>query len=511
MILKKILLAGMACLLLQAAGAGPLTTVRVAQGKLQGTEIDRVAIFKGIPFAVPPIGELRWKAPQPAKAWKGVLKADAFKPAGWQIPWEKGPYPMSEDCLYLNVWTPAKSSADRLPVMVWIHGGAFTGGRTASFDGMAFAKKGVLFVSIAYRLGALGFLAHPELSKESADRVSGNYGILDQIAALKWIQKNIASFGGDPRKVTIFGESAGGISVSILCGSPLCKELFRGAICESGGSFGPLGYGRQYNGVSALKDAEKDGEAFAAKAGAKSISDLRKIDAQELLKVQGSFWPNVDGYAILDDQYKLYEQGRYNDVNVMIGTNSDEGAMFSHQSTFDEYAKGLKEKFGIFSDRFEKAYPFTSDEETKTSAADIFRDAGFAWPTYSWAQLQAKTGKARVFVYYFDQPQPADPVTHKVPRGANHASELVYVFKGLNPVTATDSDYKLSEMMCSYWVNFAKAGNPNGKNLPQWPVYDNSRQAVMYLMNTPEPHSWAHKDNLLLMDEFYKYLRNKSK
>lgn len=503
----RFFLIGMACLLLQGLNAKPLTNVKVTEGTVQGISTDGVAIYKGIPFAAPPVGDLRWKAPQPAMTWKGILKADQYKPANMQIPWGNQTFPMSEDCLYLNVWTPAQTAGDKLPVMVWIHGGGFTGGRAEGFDGMPFAKKGVVYVSISYRLGALGFMAHPELTKESPNNVSGNYGILDQIEALKWIQKNIAAFGGDPKNVTIFGESAGAISVSILCCSSLCKDLFRRAISESGGSFGPAGYSRNLNGVSLLETAEKDGIAFADNLDAKSISELRKVDAQTLLKTPGNFWPIVDGYAIQGDQYKLYQQGKYNDVDILIGTNSDEGAMFAHPSSLDQYLGQMKEKYGPYYDKMIKAYPVGKEEETVNSAADLFRDAGFAWPTYSWAQLQSQTGKGKIFVYYFDPIQQADPVTHKIPRGANHASEIAYVFKTLDLKWATESDRNLSEIMCSYWVNFAKNGNPNGSNLPQWPAYDNQKQTVMYLKNTSEPNTWAHKDKLILMDDFFKYLR----
>lgn len=481
--------------------------VTVSGGQIQGTVQDGVSIYKGIPFAAPPLGDLRWKDPQPVQSWSGVLTTSNFKPAPMQRPWAK--IDISEDCLYLNVWTPAKQPDEKLPVMVWIYGGAFAGGSTSYTDGLPFAKQGVIYVSIAYRVGALGFMTNPELNAESPHHTSGNYGILDQIAGLKWVQENISKFGGDPSKVTIFGESAGAISVSILCASPLCKGLFRAAISESGGSFGPKDCGREYNGVNSLKTVEQRDVDFMKSLGAQSIADLRKVDAEKLIDdPTNNFWPIIDGYAITDDQYLLYQQGKYNDVNIMVGTNSDEGAMFSQATNVASYKKQAQEKYGKYYNRIMKAYPAKTDEETAYAAADIFREAGFAWPTYAWAKLQYQTGKKNVFVYYFDQPQPIDQRTGKRPRGANHASEIPYVYKVLQPDVYTQSDKQLSDIMSAYWVNFAKNGNPNGQGLPNWPAYDNQKQKVMWLHMTPEAKSWAHKSNLLLMEELFKDLRN---
>ena len=292
--------------------------VKVEGGWIQGTVTKDLTVFKGIPFAAPPVGDLRWKAPQPVEKWEGVKQTTKFAPA----PMQGGnpPSGKSEDCLYLNVWTPAKSADEKLPVLVWIYGGGFSFGSTAEpvYNGENLAKKGVILVSIAYRVGQLGFLALPELNAENPHHVSGNYGLLDQIAGLKWIQNNIAAFGGDPGKVTIFGESAGGISVSMLCASPLAKGLFQGAISESGGSFGPT-RPTTYPGenMKTLKEAEVDGEAYVKKAGVSSIAELRKIEADKLPMGfgMGSAWPIVDGYVIPDDQYKLYKAGKYNDVS----------------------------------------------------------------------------------------------------------------------------------------------------------------------------------------------------
>lgn len=303
---------------------------KVAQGDIEGVEHNGAALYKRIPYAEAPVGELRWKAPVPKAPWQGVYKADEWgaRPPQPAAPGQDGG--MSEDCLYLSVTTPAKSTDEKLPVFVMIHGGGFL---TGSYMGTqeSFVEEGIIYCSIEYRLGALGFMAHPQLSAESPNKISGNYGILDQIEALRWIHNNIAAFGGDPDKVTIAGESAGGISVSILCGSPLAKGLFRGAICESGSSFWPVGDSR--NGNTAILHsaaAEKEGLAFQKRMGKKNIKQMRKLSTKELVdstSMEG-FWPIVDGYAITDDQYKLYEKGIYNDVNVIVGWNSDEGSLF---------------------------------------------------------------------------------------------------------------------------------------------------------------------------------------
>jgi para-nitrobenzyl esterase len=479
-------------------------------GKVEGTVENGIKVFKGIPFAAPPVGGLRWKAPQPAKPWEGVLKADKFAPAC--------PQPMkmeqSEDCLYLNVWTPANLANEKLPVMVWIHGGGFFVGNPSEplYNGIEFARKGVIFVSIAYRVGPLGFLAHPDLSAESPNKVSGNYGLLDQIEALKWVQKNISAFGGDPAKVTIFGESAGAISVSMLCASPLAKGLFRGAISESGGNFGPVGETRQ-DGIISLKGAENSGVGFMERMGAKSIDELRKMDPQELFKDPasgiGGFWPNADGYVIPDDQYKLYEAGKYNDVNVIIGTNSDEGAMFAGPSEPDIYKKGIEGRFGDFAGKILEMYPGDTKEQTQTSSADIFRETAFAWPSWAWARLQSRTGKSKIFMYYFNQQQPKTP---DLPanlnfRGAPHGADIRYVFKYQDKNIYTEDDLKLGELMTTYWINFAKNGDPNGENLTVWPEFKENNPSYMYLSYPPKQGPVPNLDKLELMEEYFKYRR----
>ncbi|MDR2653645.1 MAG: carboxylesterase family protein [Prevotellaceae bacterium] len=495
-----------------------LSTVKVDGGKIEGTLENDIYVFRGIPFAAPPVGDLRWKAPQPVTPWDGILKADNFAPSCPQITMIPGAnqLELSEDCLYLNVWTPAKTTDEKLPVMVWIYGGGFAMG-SASFplySGDELAKRGIILVTVTYRVGALGFLAHPELTAESPEKVSGNYGLLDQIAALKWVQKNIEAFGGDPAKVTIFGESAGAISVSMLCASPLAKGLFCGAISESGGSFEPVRAVRGSDGIQSLEAAERDGLNFAQRMGANSIDELRKLKPEQWLNdasaQMGGFWPVVDGYVIPDDQYKLYEQGKYNDVNVLIGTNSDEGSMFARPAeSVAEYQKGIRERFGVFADRILEAYPANTIDETYSSAADIFRETAFAWPTYAWANLQSATGKSNVFVYYFDQPQPPSPFFPAKVRGSAHASEMNYVFHHLNTNTATESDVKLADIMIKYWTNFAKYGDPNGEDLPKWETYSADNPFVILLKDIPQRIDLPNKDKLILMEEYFKYLREK--
>lgn len=485
--------------------------VKVDGGLVQGVTEDGLTVYRGIPFAAPPIGDLRWEAPQPVEKWDGVRETKKFAPA--PIQGGNPPSGKSEDCLYLNVWSPAKSNSERLPVLVWIYGGGFSFGATseASYSGEKLAKKGVVLVSIAYRVGQLGFLAHPELSAENAQHVSGNYGLLDMIAGLKWVQKNIAAFGGDPGKVTIFGESAGGIAVSMLCASPLAKGLFHGAISQSGGSFGPS-RPTTYPGenLKRLREAEKGGEAYAQLAGASSIAELRKIDADKLPggRGPGMAWPIIDGYVIPDDQYKLYEAGKYNHVPVLVGYNSDEGASFGPPKTPQEYIENTKKRYGKFADDLLKAYPVGTNNVPK-SARDLMRDAAFGWHTWSWARLQAKTSKTKVFYYYFDQhpDYPAD--SPKAGYGSGHGQDVSYVFEHLDPSNpqTTKTDLAISDAMGTYWTNFAKYGDPNGKGVPQWPAFSETNPTVMYFSQTPHTGPVPDAASLNVLNEYFKWRR----
>jgi para-nitrobenzyl esterase len=499
----------------------PVTLVSVEGGKVEGVIENNITVFKGIPFAQPPVGDLRWKAPQPVKKWEGVLKANKFAPACPQMKLKYPgftPPPTSEDCLYLNVWTPAKSSGERLPVMVWIYGGGFAMGATSApvYSGEGLANMGVIVVSIAYRVGPLGFMAHPELTAEAPNKVSGNYGLLDQIEALKWVQKNIKAFGGDPTKVTIFGESAGAESVSILAASPLTRGLFRGAISESGGSFSPVKSARVPDCMQQLSGAENLGVEFMKRMGVSNLSELRKVSPDKWLDdpmaQMGGFWPVVDGYVIAGDQYKLYEEGKYNDVAAIIGTNSDEGSLFVRAVPPDQYLQYVAAHFGPVSDKILKLYPVDSVTGTYRPLADLFRDGVFAWPSWSWAKLQTKTGKAKVFTYYFDEFK-KEPMYAggPLPAGAAHGSELVYVFKHLeqNPnAKVTDEQKSLSEQMAKYWTNFTKNLDPNGEGLPQWPVFSEDKPTTLYFQGAPHVGPVPNIDKLKGIDEYFNWKRN---
>ncbi len=485
--------------------------IKIDDGILQGTIENGLTVFKGVPFAAPPVGDLRWKAPQPVEKWEGIKQAVDYAPA----PMQGGnpPSGKSEDCLYLNIWTPAKSANEKIPVLVWIYGGGFSFGSTSEpvYDGAKLAEKGVVLVSIAYRVGQLGFLAHPELSEESPNQVSGNYGLLDMIAGLQWVQKNIEAFGGDPKKVTIFGESAGGIAVSMLCASPLAKGLFHGAISQSGGSFGPY-RATTYPGenLKNLKGAEKAGLKYAELAGAISLEELRSLPADSLPMGWGigSAWPIIDGIVIPDDQYKLYEAGQYNDVPVLIGYNSDEGLSFTRTKNPKDFIESVNHRYGKFSEDLLKAYP-VAEKSVPRTARNLSRDAAFGWHTWSWAKLQTKTGKSSVYLYYFDQHPEYPKDSPQSDFGSPHAQDVAYVFQHLDPANSqtTKSDLVLSEAMGKYWTNFAKYGNPNGEGVPNWPVFTEDSPSVMYLGPSLNPGPVPSYQSLQVLDSYFKWRR----
>jgi para-nitrobenzyl esterase len=426
----------------------------VTGGRVAGVEANGIVSFKGIPFAAPPVGALRWKAPQSVQPWSGVKQADRFGPGCVQAPSPYTQVPsMSEDCLYLNIWTPAKAANDRLPVMVWIYGGASTGGAAsmAAYDGTRLAEKGVVLVSINYRLGSFGFMAHPELTKENG-KGSGNYGLQDQIAALRWVKDHIAKFGGDPSRVTIFGESAGGISVSMLTVSPYAKGLFQRAISESGGNFGlPRTANEAGATAPTLSVAETDGQRFLRALGVADIAAARAVPADKLLAASGTamvrFWPVFDGDVIPGDQYKVYQATKFNDTPILVGTNSDEGNLFVRSSTATAFATQVRNGYGKAADAVLAAYPHATDEQAARAAKDLFRDSTFAWGTWAWARLQSEKGKGKAYVYYFDHKTPQSP------NGAIHAAEIGFVFRNLTGgrgAAPTSEESALSELMSTY-------------------------------------------------------------
>ena len=495
----------------------PLLRTHVETGDVEGVLEGGLAVYKAIPYAAPPVGNLRWRAPQPAKAWEGVRKCDTFGPLPPQ-PTRPGRTAdmMSEDCLYLGIATPAKSANEKLPVMVWIHGGGF---QTEWYGGdlwKLLAQRGVVIVSVEYRTGALGFMAHPELSKEDPDGHSGNYGLLDQICALQWVQRNIAHFGGDPSKVTIFGESAGAISCSMLCASPLAKGLFHGCISQSGGSFAPWSDNPRSLGLDASqKGAEKQGLAFQQHLKKKSLKQLRQMDAMSLCDGNvgfGGFWPCVDGYVICDDQYRLYERGEYNDVPVIVMTNSDEGALFTPPTVkAEDYRQSATRMFGDFADEALKVYPCRTDEEAWHANGDTFRDLGFAWPSYAWVNLQSKTGKSPAYAAYLAQPSTMSFSQNPLRRGVAHADDIMYLNgQFLMQADQYPAEAAVSEMIQQYWVNFAKTGNPNGAGLPYWPSFDETKPTTMQFSNGASLIMRPNREQIDFIDRFMKAKREQA-
>jgi para-nitrobenzyl esterase len=483
----------------------------VTGGDIQGVVQGKLVVYRGVPFAAPPVGDLRWRDPQPARPWKGLRAAKTFTSPCMQamsmlVP--PGPSP-AEDCLYLNVWAPTTKPQKPLPVMVWIHGGAFTTGAPTApfFDGTHFANRGVILVSIAYRLGPLGFLAHPELSRESG-RGSGNYGLKDQITALKWVQENAAAFGGDKSVVTIFGQSAGAGSVSFLAASPLAKGLFQRAIAQSGGSFAPAtGAGAM---VSNLAGAEAEGQRALAELGATTIAAARMLPADQIIKMKARFGPTLDGSVLPNDPYDLYEAHGQNDTPVLLGYNSNEGAMGSHPTTPAEFEAQIRGTYGTSAEAILAVYPHASDAAAQRSSRDVFRDSAFGWNAWIWARLQSKHGKGKVYSYYFDQVAPRDSMFYS-PDGAVHTGEVPYVFGTLDAPTAyTDQDRALSDAMQSYWVNFARTGNPNGPGLPDWPAFTADSLQLMTLRGTAALAPMPNMEKVRAFDAYYQAQRKAS-
>ncbi|HUL78625.1 MAG TPA: carboxylesterase family protein [Vicinamibacteria bacterium] len=474
-----------------AAGSAVAGPVRTKAGLVEGTSSADGSglVFRGIPFAAPPVGDLRWKEPQAAPPYGGVRKATAFGPRCLQgrifddMVFRDQP---SEDCLYLNVWTQAASPSEKRPVMVWIHGGGFQAGSASEprQDGERLARRGVVVVGINYRLGVFGFFAHPALTSESGRGASGNYGLLDQVAALRWVHENVAGFGGDPGNVTIFGESAGSFAVSALVASPLARGLVTRAIGESGAYLG-----RHALEPQSLVASEEKGKAFAAALGAASAADLRGKPADEVLqaalKVQPWFAPTIDGYVLPKDVNAIYASGEQARVPLLAGWNADEvraGVVLAKERpTAKGFAEQTRTRFGPGADALLGVYPATTDAEALESAAALAGDTFLGYATWKWIDVQARTSGSAVYRYSFDRKIPVAPGTKVdgVPAtaadvGARHAGEIEYVFGALDTIADVpwqDADRSLSELMMAYWTNFARRGDPNGPGLPQWPRY----------------------------------------
>ncbi len=471
--------------------------VQTEAGIVEGTATadHAVRMFKGVPFAAPPLGDLRWKAPQPAPHWKGVRKADKFGSACLQTNvfgdiFFRDAEP-NEDCLNLTMWIPAKTATSpaKLPAIVWFYGGGFVAGGNSEvrYDGENLARKGVMVVSPNYRLGIFGFFSHPELTKESGHNSSGNYGLLDQVAALQWVVKNIAAFGGDPDNITIAGESAGSFSVCALMASPLSKGLFQKAIGESGAFFPSR---RNAGGLTSkpLSETEQTGEKFAEFMGAKTIAQLRAKPGPELLEAAAKhnnrgfdFGPNIDGYFFPQDPATIYAKHEQAHVPLLAGWNADEGKMnvlFNPQKpTAKSFEQQAKDRFGDQAAEFLKLYPAPTDEQAVLSAEALASDDFIAYSTWKWLNLQADTG-ATVYAYHFEQVPAVKPGAMIGPvaaseLGSRHAGEIEYVFQTLKSKDEpwTEGDFRVSDAMSSYWANFAAHGTPDGKGLPEWPPY----------------------------------------
>lgn len=479
---KQIYFLTAALAVVMSSSAQNMTTkapqIKTANGTVQGVaEVSGVQAFKGIPFAQAPVGDLRWKAPQAPANWQGVRMADKFGPQAMQqhlysdmIFRSDG---KSEDCLYLNVWTPAKTGKEKLPVLVYFYGGGFrTGdGSEGRYDGESMAQKGIVALTVNYRLGVFGFMAHPELTKESPNHASGNYGLLDQHAALVWVKNNIAAFGGDPNKVTIAGESAGSMSVSAQIASPLSKGLFIGAIAESGALLGNLS-------PTSLADAEKVGEGFASKVKAASLADLRKIPADSLLKwgANGRFGCNVDGYFLPEQPQTIFAAGKQMHVALLAGWNSAEGdykSILGRNAAIspESYKAGIQRMYGDKAADVLQQYPGTTADEIKASGNALASDRFIAYSTWKMIDLQARTQSAPVYRYWYTQPRPKLATEAEAPSGAVHSAEIEYAMGNLHynkTYDWTPGDKKTSEVMSAYFANFIKTGNPNAAGLPQW-------------------------------------------
>ncbi|HEY1794399.1 MAG TPA: carboxylesterase family protein [Opitutaceae bacterium] len=493
--------------------------VRIDSGVIEGRPADAhgVRAFLGIPFAAPPVGELRWKSPQPVAPWEGVRKAVEFGPRPMQahiyddmVFRDDGP---SEDCLYLNVWTPAASAGEKLPVMVWIFGGGYQAGGTSEprQDGAHLATRGVIVVSMNYRLGIFGFFSHPALSAESGHG-SGNYGLMDQTAALRWVRDNIAAFGGDPANVTLFGESAGSYSVSVQMATPTARGLFARAIGESGSLVGTRRYPAH---VRSLADAEKEGTDFARSVGASSLAGLRSVDGAKLLEASRKgakfHWGVVvDGEVLPEDVHSIYASGRQARVPLLAGWNADESRVYAvfgdKRPTAASFMGEVRAKYGAIAGDVLRLYPAATDEEAVRSAGDLEGDRFIISSTWTWVQYQEKTG-VPVYRYLFSRHIPIPDGTMingslatSDDTGAPHAGEIPYVFHNLaaNPaIQWQPADWDLSDAIETYWTNFARTGNPNGKGVPEWPRYtEKDGYPVLHLDTViramPEEHRARH-------------------
>jgi len=512
--------------------------LRIEQGIIEGNynTHDGIQTYFGVPFAKPPLGDLRWKAPQPADPWEGVRETKVFGPRPMQTmvfgDMKSRSAGVSEDCLYLNVWTPATRNTKGLPVLVYFYGGGNVAGDASEprYDGESMAKKGMVVVTANYRLNIFGFLAHPDLSAETPYKASGNYGVLDQHATLAWVQKNIAAFGGDPEKVTIAGESAGSIGVSVQMASPLSKGLIAGAIGESGAGIHPT------MAPVSLEEAEKTGSEFLEKAGIKSIAELRKLPARDIYEIYNEskrfgFPMVIDGYFLPKSLPQIFEAGEQAQVPLLLGWNSAEipGMAFMQGLPYspENFEKKVRE---VYPEDFEKVlelYPYANAKEVEYSATALASDRFIAYSTWKWFDLHRRNSDQPVYRYLYSKLRPPlvnqgmasglaggtvkkDDDAPKMPEpiGAPHACEIEYCMGNLHLVTDyawTADDYKVSETMQEYFANFIKTGNPNGEGLPEWPAAaaEDSRPPVMILDTESKAVDATMDDRYLFLDKSY--------
>ena len=507
-----------------AAGGDP-AVIAIEGGKISGVApagADRVWSYRGIPYAAPPVGNRRWRAPQPVVSWDGIRDATRFAAACLQQKRGEDAFygqvvdGMSEDCLYLNVWSGAKRP-ERRPVMVWLHGGGLISGHggEVTYDGAALAKRGVVVVTINYRLSVFGYLAHPLLADESEHHASGNYGTLDEIAALKWVQTNIAAFGGDPQQVTIFGESAGSWSVNHLTATPLAKGLFKRAIGQSGAGFG------SFATASSKREVEDAGERFVkavlGPASTPSLEALRAMSAEDILvRAPARVSPNVDGWVFPDTIYNIFAAGHQNAVPVIVGSNADEGASLGAgrgAMTLSEYRKMARDTYGDLAEQFLATYPAATESDVLQARIQSNTDQSFGWEMRTWARLTATTAST-AYLYLFTRVPPAPDANRY---GAFHAADVPYVFGtlGKSPYQYANRAYdevdrKLSATMMSYWVNFATTGDPNGANLPRWSPYTMKDDNTMEFGDTVQLRQGIRKERLDFMDRFFAARRDTS-
>ena len=506
----------------EAVSAVDPLMVSVTGGAIAGavSDIDAsVRVFKGVPFAAPPEGELRWRPPQPVEPWEDTRDATAFAPACVQAKrgadsfYGPGADETSEDCLYLNVWTSAESLDAALPVLVWIHGGGLNNGTGAqvTYRGEALAARGAVVVTTNYRLGPLGYLAHPLLSAEDPHGSSGNYGVLDQVATLEWVRDNITAFGGDPDRVTIFGESAGSWSVNVLQATPLAAGLFHGVIGESGGVFGGTSHLREASlrgdSAEAVGARWVEGLLAATSSDAVSLESMRAVPSDAVVEFVRSRQvgfrtaANVDGWVLEQSVYDTFASGRQHDVPVIVGSNADEGttlAAFGAPADLAAHRAAVERQFGAMAAEHHEVYPAATDTEAERAYLDSYAQRTFGWEMRTWADLMS-TVSSPAYLYYFTRTAPAEDADRV---RAFHAAEIVYVFDNFGrspyPYASRDydaTDHALSDTMADAWVRFAATGDPNGGGLPAWPVYFPEGHPTMVFGDTTEvgPHPATHQ------------------